>query len=249
MNPILKKENIMQPNPTLLLEKLGLKTPLIGFYDAPETSAFDPIIKPKPLARICVFAYYKLWLKGKTLLITKENFGCGGAGHWLCDVTTRSREDYVKFLADDEGLKASHDLMNQWLDHHKPYQQTHPNILLGPLNKNQYEYLKTITFLVNPDQVGLLMLAAQYFNAPGEPAPVIAPFGSGCMQLASVFENLHIPQAAIGATDIAMRKYIPSDLLAFTVTKLMYENFCKLDERSFLTKPFWQGLQKARGMN
>ncbi len=236
----------MQPDSKNLLEKIGLKIPLIGFYDAPDTAPFEPLVMPKPGVRACTFAFYKQWLRGKTLHITKENFGCGGAGYWLCGVVARSREDFVTFLVDDEGLKASHHLMNQWLDYQEGYKQEHPHLLIGPLREDQYEYLKTVTFYVNPDQLGLLMLGAQYNSAPGDPPPVIAPFGAGCTQLVALFEDLNIPQAAIGATDIAMRQYIGPDLLAFTVTKPMYEQLCGLGEESFLYKPFWKNLMKAR---
>ena len=37
----------MQPNPDNLLNKAGIVHPLIGFYDAPDPSAFEPILKPK----------------------------------------------------------------------------------------------------------------------------------------------------------------------------------------------------------
>ncbi|MCP4539137.1 MAG: DUF169 domain-containing protein [Chloroflexi bacterium] len=238
----------MQPDPTHLLEKIGLDTHLIGFYDAPDPAPFAPLVKPGPGKRQCIFALYNQWKKGKTLHITDKNSGCRGANHWLCGVEVMSREEFVKFLADDEGLKASHDLMNQWLDHHKPYKQEHPHILIGPLQGNQYEYLKSITFYVNPDQSSLLILGAQYNHAPGDPLPVIAPFGSGCMQLLPLFEDLNVPQAIIGTTDIAMRRFLPPDIMAFTVTKPLFEQLCALDERSFLYKPFWQRLRKARGL-
>lgn len=237
----------MHPDVTNLTKILSLQTPLIGFYDAPNPQPFEPWVEPATASRTCVFAYYKRWLKGEMLHITKDNFACRGAGYWLCDVATRSREEFVRFLADDEGLKSSRELMGQWLDHHKPYQQEHPHILLGPLREGQYEYLKSVTFYVNPDQLGLLMLGAQYNRAPSDPSPAIAPFGSGCMQLVTLFEDLDIPQAVIGATDIAMRQYLPPDILAFTVTKALYEELCALDERSFLYKPFWARLGKARG--
>ena len=160
---------------------------------------------------------------------------------------TRSREDFIEFLVDEEGLKASHELMNKWLDHSKPYKPVNPNILIGPLKAEQYEHLKTITFYVNPDQLSVLMLGAQYNNAPGDLPVVIAPFGSGCMELLPLFENLNVPQAIIGATDIAMRQYLPQEILAFTVTKTMFQQLCKLDENSFLYKPFWRDLRKKRG--
>ncbi len=237
----------MQPDPTHLLGKIDLDMSLIGFYDAPDPSVFAPLVEPGAGERQCVFAFYNQWMRGTTLHITKEKFGCRGARYWLFDVEAMSRESFVKFLADDEGLKASHDLMNQWLDYHKPYRQEHPHILIGPLKENQYEYLKTITFFVNPDQLSLLLLGAQYNHAPGDPPPVIAPFGSGCMELVPLFDDLNVPQAIIGTTDIAMRRFLPPDIMAFTVTKPLFEQLCALDERSFLYKPFWQRLRKARG--
>ena len=138
--------------------------------------------------------------------------------------------------------------MNQWLDHHNPYRQEHPNILIGRLREDQYEYLKSISFYVNPDQLSALMLGAEYNKSPNDSPAVIAPFGSGCMQLVTLFEDLNISQAIIGATDIAARQFLPPDILAFTVTKLMFKQLCELDEKSFLYKPFWKDLRKARGL-
>jgi len=92
-----------------------------------------------------------------------------------------------------------------------------------------------------------LMVGAQYHSSPDDPPPVIAPFGAGCMELLP-FKDLSIPQAAMGATDIAMRRHLPPDILAFSVTKPMFERLCSLDERSFLYKPFLKNLKKARGI-
>jgi hypothetical protein len=238
----------MQPDPTTLLKKSGMTHPLIGLYDAPDLAPFLPLVRPQPGKWSCVFMFYEKWLEGRTLHLTRDNFGCGGAGYWLCHVETRSRDDLVRFLVEDEGLKASSEMMNRWLDYRKPYQQNHPNLLIGPLRSDQYEYLKTVTFYVTPDQLALLMPGAAYNNAPEDPAAVTAPFGSGCSLMVGMFDDLNAPQAMIGATDIAMRQYLPSDLLAFTVTKPMFERLCRLDEKSFLYKPFWQNLRKARGL-
>lgn len=244
----LERKSALQPDSSTLLKIANITTPLIGFYDAPDTAPFEPLVSPVQGKRACTFAFYKSWLNGKTLFITKENYGCGGAGHWIFDLETRGRKDYIEFLVDDEGLKASHELMDHWLDYNQPYQPQNGNILIGPLREDQYTNLKSITFYVNPDQLSLLMIGAQYNNAPGDPTPVVASFGAGCMQLVPLFENLDVPQAMIGATDIAMRQYLSPDILAFTVTKPMFEQLCALDENSFLHKPFWQRLRKSRGM-
>jgi len=238
----------MEPDPTTLLEKSGMTHPLIGVYDAPDPAPFLPLVRPQPGKWACVFMFYEKWLEGRTLHLTRDNFGCGGAGYWLCHVETREREDFVRFLVEDEGLKASGELMNRWLEYRKPYRQNHPNLLIGPLRSDQSEYLKTVTFYVTPDQLALFVLGAAYNNAPDDLPAVVEPFGSGCSLMVGMFDDLDVPQAVIGATDIAMRQHLPPDLLAFTVTKPMFERLCRLDEKSFLYKPFWQNLRKARGL-
>lgn len=239
----------MQPDMSNLLSKAGITLPVVGLYDAPDPAAFAPVVTPEPGKHICFLAFFQQWVKGKTLHLTADNHGCGGCGRVFFNRMPRTREDFIKFLVDDEGLKASHELMGQWLDHQHTYRAENPHILVGPLKADQYEYLKTATFWVNPDQLGLIMLGAQYYSAPTDPPPVLAPFGSGCMEMLPLFNDLNIPQAIIGATDIAMRQYLPADTLAFSVTKPMLERLCNLDAKSFLYKPFWKTLQKARGLS
>jgi len=236
----------MKPDPAGLLDRLGIRTPLIGFYDAPDVSGYLPVVAPAKGKQLCVFSFFPNWLKGETLRITRDNYGCGGAGTALCSLTTRSREDYIKFLVDTEGLKASHDIMGRWIDGRKTYRQSHENLLIGPLREGQEPFLRSVTFFVNPDQLSALIIGAHYRNAPGDPVPVLAPFGSGCMELVTPFDDLSRPQAIIGATDIAMRQFLPPEILAFTVTVPMYEQLCSLDESSFLYKPFLKNLQKVR---
>lgn len=234
-------------DPSRLIERLGISVPLIGFYDAPDTDGFEPVAAPEPKRHVCVFAFFKDWLEGRTLLITRDNFGCGGAGSALCGVETRSREDFITFLADTEGLKCSHEAMERWIDRRRTYRQEHQNILIGPLRAGKERFLRSVTFYVNPDQLSALVIGAHYCHDLQGPAPVLAPFGSGCMELVTPFEDLLTAQAVIGATDIAMRQYLPPDILAFTVTVPMFEQLCRLDERSFLYKPFLRNLRKARG--
>jgi len=236
----------MQPDPKRLIKRLGLGTPLVGLYDAPDPSPFEPLVCPGGTNGVCVFSFYEAWARGKTLHLTKENFGCGGAGYWLCEAETRSREQFVRFLAETEGLKSSMDRMNAWLDQHRPYRREHPHLLIGPLRPEGYGHLKTVTFYVTPDQLSALMIGAQYDSAPGDCPSVMAEFGSGCMQLLPLFQDVDLPQAMIGATDIAMRRHIPPDIMAFTVTRPMFERLCRLDERSFLYRSFWGDLRTAR---
>lgn len=90
-------------------------------------------------------------------------------------------------------------------------------------------------------------MAPRTRSAPEDPPPVIARFGAGCGQMINVFDSLDIAQAQVGATDIAMRQWLPRDLLAFTATRPMFEQLCGFDQTSYLRKPFLQRLRKARG--
>ena len=237
----------MHPDPTFLTEKAEITIPLIGFYDTPNPSAFEPLVRPVKDRWACLYMFYKNWLKNKTLHLTKENYGCGGAGTYLFGVKTRSRQEYIDFLYGEEGLKASGELMGQWIDQAPTYKPAHPNILVGPLKEDQFEYLKTVTFFINPDQLSLFVVGAYYHQGLSSPPLVTSPFAAGCGLLAPLFDDLESPMAIIGATDIAMRQFLPPDIMAFTVTKPMYQRLCALDETSFLDKPFWQDLKKARG--
>jgi len=228
-----------------LIKKLDLNIPLIGIYDAPEDTDFGDVATAPRNKHSCFFAYYKKWLKGTTVKLSRSNYGCGGCGTWLFGETTRSREDYISFLADDEGLKANHELMGAWMDHVKPHVPENGFLFIGPLDQAQNRFLKTVTFFVNPDQLSVLMIGAQYFHHAGDPEPVSAPFGSGCMQ-ALTHLNKDRPQAIIGATDMAMRKYLPANILAFTINVPMYKLLCSIDKNSFLEKPFLKDLKKAR---
>ena len=235
----------MLPNPTKLLEIAGIENPLIGFYDVPDTKSFEPFAKTKR----CFFSAYENWMKGEYIFMSGKHFTCRGGGYWVGGTESRSRAQMLDFLTEEEGLKSSKEGMNQWLDNHKPYLIENGYVVIGPLKDEYYEFLKTITFYVNPDQLSLLILGAEYNNASAENHPVIVPFGSGCGQMAALIGELDadLPQAVIGATDIAMREHFPPDILAFTVNKPMFKQLCDLGENSFLYKGFWKRLQKARG--
>lgn len=235
----------MQPDVSPILDRLSITEPLIGFYDAPDPAPFEPLVLPK--GHQCVFKSHEDWRRGKTLHITKEKHGCG-AMH-LLGIAERSREEMVEFLCDEEGLKASHELMNLWLDSAPHYQPRHQHLLIGPVRPEQYEYLRSVTFYVNPDQLSVLTAGAIYYSHPDDLTPLVARFGSGCMQLAPLFDDLEAPQALIGALDQAARADLDPCTLAFTVTKPMFELLClwAADPRSSLHNRFLGTLLRARG--
>jgi hypothetical protein len=242
------EEAALQPDPSTLLAKLRLATPVVGLYDAPDPQAFAPLVEPK--GRACVFAFAQRWRQGETLHLTSERYGCGGCARQFFGVETRSRPAFIDFLVGEEGLRATPELMEAWIDASHPLPLRHEHVLLGPLREQLYEHLLTATFFVNADQLSLLCIAAAYHSRPDDPPPVVAPFSSGCGQLGPAFDDLDAPQAVIGATDIAMREYLEPGTLAFTATRSMFERLCAAadDPASFFHKGFLRDLEKARGL-
>ncbi|MDQ1355369.1 MAG: hypothetical protein QG657_5679 [Acidobacteriota bacterium] len=238
----------MLPNTERLIEKLEIRLPLIGFYDAPNPEDFEPLTKPDPEQPMCLFKFFENWLQGKTLHLHGENFGCGGCGHWLFSKESFDQEEFTSLMVDKEGLKESKELLSLWFDQAKRYKPQNEHLFIGPLRQGLTSYLKSITFLVNPDQLSALMVGAYYYYAPDDPVPpVIIAFGTGCMQMLPLFKDIDYPQAMLGGTDMGMRQFLPPDILAFTTTLPLFRQLCLLDERSFLYKPYLQKLKETRG--
>ena len=126
-------EHPPQPDPSRLIAELALDPPLIGFYDAPDPDAFTPLAVPRPGPGHgpCVFHFYRCWLKGETLHLTADNFGCGGCGRAFFGVQTLERDDFIDFLWGDEGLRASRELMAGWVDNAPTYRPEHGHVLSG----------------------------------------------------------------------------------------------------------------------
>jgi len=227
-----------------LCDRMEIDLRPVGVYDAPDPSLFAPVVKLKR----CLFDHYDAWQRGETLDIPVGKGGCPGCGYWMTNTETfPSREAFVDFLTVKEGLRATPDLTEAWLNATPPYRPEHGHILIGPIRPEMRKYLKTVTFFVTPDQMSVLIHGAIHHAHPDDLAPVIAPFGSACGQMLSLFTDLERPQSAIGATDIAMRDLLPPDRLAFTMTVPMLDRLLTLDpERSFLGKPFLKKLRAAR---
>jgi hypothetical protein len=234
-------------NPSFLLSKLDYAGYLIAVYDAPDPVPFGPLVHFPSNVRACLFEYYPEWMAGKTLVLKADDYGCGGCGTWWFNRQTRTREGYLDFLANKEGLKENEELMGSWFDAVKRYEPIKGFILVGPLKESLLEYVKTITFYVNPDQLSVLLTGAQYFRPYTGEASVTVDFGSGCMEMLTLLEGKDGPHGIVGATDMAMRNNLPPDKLAFTVNKELFGDLCRLDEKSFLSKPFLKMLKHSRG--
>jgi hypothetical protein len=143
-----------------------------------------------------------------------------------------------------EGLKATPGLAQEFLDHAKAPVPSGDHVLIGPLKLNHWDKIRTITFLVDPDRLsGLMTLAAYWSSNPNE---IAAPFSSGCGLMWREMINFDRDRAVIGCTDLAMRKYLPPEILCLSVSPTRFEKMVNYPDDAFLNKEWWNDLMNSR---
>ena len=247
----------MAPSPEAIeriVAKLDLKVPPIAVYDCPVGEEFEPTIAAS--GRACCFAYYDRWLEGKTLVIRKSGGGfanptdgCPGA-----QSAFGLSEEYPPFMAHfltdgvgapmGEGLKATPELAQEFIDSTKRPRLSQDELLIGPLRPEQWRHVLSVTFFVDPDRLAGVMTLAGYWSS--DPQMTVAPFSSGCGMILRSLGELDGDRAIIGCTDLAMRKYVPPEILSLTVSPQRFEKMTTVPEGSFLDKTWWNDLLKAR---
>jgi hypothetical protein len=143
-----------------------------------------------------------------------------------------------------EGLRASADLVMARLESETPPRPASGFVLVGPLRLDQWNSVRSITFLVDPDRLAALMTLAGYWSADDV---VSAPFGSGCSFLwKSLGAEGKGPLAIIGGTDVAMRRFLPTAILTLTVGPAHFARMLTAPEGSFLDLDWWNDLMDTR---
>ena len=237
-----------------LTGKLRLTTPIIAIYDSGPSELFEPIVKAT--GRTCCFAYLKRWIKGEFLLIER---GTGGfsdpdSGCMGSQAAFGLQHGYPPFMANfltdgkgapmGEGLKATPALAQDFLDRAVPPELKGDSLIIGPLKLEAWESVRSVTFLVDPDRLSALMTLAAYWTS--DPDAIHAPFSSGCGLMLRELEAVKGERAVIGCTDIAMRKYLPPDMLCLTVSPSRFEQMVDFPDEAFLNKGWWNELMDQR---
>jgi hypothetical protein len=237
-----------------IVNKLRLETPLTAVYDSEPSDDFAPLVSAK--GRTCCFAYYDRWLKGETLAIRKTEkgfheaeFGCHGA-----QVSFGLSKDYPDFMAHfltdgvgapmGEGLKATPEISQEFIDNARRVDLSSDHVLIGPLRTEKWDHVRSVTFFVDPDRLSGVMTLAGYWSS--DPRLILAPFSSGCGLMLRELEGLKRDHVIIGATDMAMRKYLPPEILALTVSPKRFALMTTVPDGSFLDKEWWNELMNSR---
>ena len=246
----MKEKNIER-----LTKALRMETPIIAIYDTDPSPDFEPMVQAR--GRSCCFAYYQRWLKGETLVVKRnggtfqnpEN-GCRGMQNalglgkgyppWMANFLT----DGKKGAPMGEGLKATPELAQEFLDRAKAPTPGGHHILIGPLKPARWDKVKTVSLFVDPDRLAALMTLAAYWSS--DPDEIAAPFSSGCGLMWREMINFYRDRPIIGCTDIAMRKYLPPEIMCLSVSPSRFEKMVNFPDEAFLNREWWNDLMNAR---
>jgi hypothetical protein len=238
-----------------LVEALELAPPLVAIYDAPPSAGFEPLVRAKGGA--CCFAYYDRWVTGETLVVERSDddfeqpgHGCPGL-HRALGLTEGHPSWMANFLTDGgggapmgEGLKASPALAQEYLDRARAPRPEGDHVLMGRLRLEQWPAVRSVTFFADPDRLSALMTLAAFWSS--DPDEVAATFSSGCGLMWRALESQGRDRAVLGCTDIAMRRYLPRDLLCLSVTPARFARMVDYPDDAFLNRSWWKQLLSAR---
>ncbi len=122
-------------------------------------------------------------------------------------------------------------------------------VVLKPLAETdlESENVRSITMLVDPDQLSALVVLANHEHPERE--NVAMPFGAGC-QLIGVFMyrelDSDVPRGLVGLTDLSARKNVRrvlgKDVMSFSMTPAMLREMEANVEGSFFERDTWKAL-------
>jgi hypothetical protein len=229
--------------------RLGQDHLVVAVYDSPaDEQGFDPLVRARGSA--CCFAYFKRWQRGETVAFERDSGdflnvtgGCPGAHRYL-GLEHAAPPSLASFLAEEEGLKASVELAQRFVDRVEPPSPSSGSVLLGPLKLGKWAAVRSVSFLVDPDRLSALMALATFWDDASD--PIRAPFSSGCGLLWAELEAQGEDRPLIGCTDIAMRRHLPPELLCLTVAPARFEKMLTFPDGCFLDRPWWNELIDSR---
>ncbi len=231
----------------------------------------------------CVMTLLAAAAKGKTAVVSRETFGCVGAGVGLgfdnqYGSFPGGEEGFCRFLSSGnagsptgeaigqqiaatgaaamaenflrgEGLFKNPQIAARALAGTPIIELPSPYVVLKPLGDVDFQQddVRSITFLVNPDQLTALLLLTN--RDLGDNEHVCVPFSSGCqvIGLYSYRENgRENPRPVVGLTDLSARKtfrtLLGEGLMSLAVTTPLYHRMEAAVDGSFLERPVWKDL-------
>ena len=190
----------------------------------------------------CMFKYLKDVAKGHKICFSKRSVGCAGASCYFG--FSQPNEKAGGFLASKEKFKQNIVYGNEFYHQIKAKKPRKKYLVLGNIEQIEDDiYIEVVNYWVKPLSLSGLVTLSN-FDSP-ENNNVNIPFASGCQSIWTIpykeKDEKH-PKATVGALDPAMRKYIASDTILFSVPANRFWSMAKNAKKSFACGKSWLDL-------
>lgn len=216
--------------------------PSMGWYFS--SAAPEDAIKLPTDIWTCMFKYIDDVAKGYKICFSKSSVGCAGASCYFG--FSQPGENAGEFLASKEKFKENIAYGNEFYRQIKAEVPRKNYLILS--NIEQIEdgiCIEVVNYWVNPLSLcGLVTLSN--FDSPKN-NNVNIPFASGCQSMWTIpykEKGKKHPKATLGALDPAMRKYIASDTILFSVPANRFHKMAENIKSSFACESNWSDLIK-----
>lgn len=187
----------------------------------------------------CIFKHIEDVAKGNKICFSKNSAGCSGAACYFG--FTQPNEKAGGFLASEEKFKENIAYSNEFYHQIKAKAPQKKYLILSNLEQIEDNIcIEVVNYWVNPLSLSGLVTLTN-FDSP-ENNNVIVPFASGCQSMWTIpykEKDKKHPKATVGALDPAMRKYIASDTILFSVPANRFNIMAKNIEKSFANANEW----------
>lgn len=225
----------------LLSKYLPLELPAMGWYFAEELPP-NANLSTMRGRQGCMFASIDKLFKGDNLCFSFENTGCYGASCYLG--FTRPAKDAGAFLSASEGFKKNKAFAQAFYKDIQARTPKKKNMVIESLdNIDDNRSIEVINLWVKPIHLSGLITLANYDRPDND--NVLFPFSSGCQSIWTIPYKEKVkskPKSVVGCIDPAIRKYLPDDILSFSVSTERFVEMAGCISGSFLEKSGWLNL-------
>lgn len=222
------------------ISRFPVTQPSMGWYFS-SVEPEDAIKLPTDIWT-CMFKYIDDVAKGYKICFSESSVGCAGASCYFG--FSQPSEKAGGFLASKEKFKKNIAYGNEFYRQIKAKEPRKRYLILSNIEQMEDDiYMEVVNYWVNPLSLcGLVTLSN--FDSP-ENNNVNIPFASGCQSMWTIpykEKDKKHPKATVGALDPAMRKYIASDTILFSVPANRFYKMAENIKNSFAHENNWLDL-------
>lgn len=235
VNSRIVRENLLK-----LTQFIPVEIPSMGWYFSGEQPANALVFEKGKWT--CMFQYMEQIANGKRVCFSANLSGCSGAACYLGFKTPSPQAG--SFLAKKEKFKNCIEYGEVFYNEIQAVKAKNNYLILSRIQDiPENTGIEVINLWVNAMSLTGLVTLANYDKPTNN--NVLIPFASGCQSMWTMpyKEKSNLNQKAIvGGTDPAMRKYISSEVLLFSLSSERFVELAANIPDSFLPNSTWRDL-------